>query len=962
MPQGARTVGRPQAGLIVCCGGAAAAHTMRAKTPHLSRLAIDFPGNSRVTAGGTRPTAEAVRPEMIADRYRVEREIGRGGMATVYLCTDTQTETQVAVKVLRAELGSAVVVERFLREIKFASELDHPQIPKVMDSGVVGTLPFYVMTYIEGKSLRAHLDKVKQLPMEEAIHITQEVARPTAYAHAQGIVHRDIKPANILLSPDGGVYVLDFGVARAILASADDSLTSTGVAVGTPAYMSPEQALADHDLDSRSDIYSLGCVLYEMIAGIPPFVGATPQSVMSRRFIAPPPPLHEVRDRVSPEIEAAVMRALARSPADRWQKVQDFSDSLTAAPLSPTLQTQQVVLDRKKRKYAYGLIGVGVVAAGIMAAAAWSVSRDFVRRGQESLARWDFADATTQMESAVARKPDDARAQLWLAQLKMLNGDPANEWRRYALRAADGAASLTDNDRQRATALVAYSADDSPEPCAGFRKLTAVPSTAAGEDFTSTLALADCLSRDRIVIPDPKSRTGFGFRASYNQAAALYEGLIARHSTDGAAYAFIVPRLETILSTSKNKLRGGVLKGEQEREFVAWQELVGDTLSFVPLQVGGDTPLRQNVAEVDRAVARNIDKLKSLAISWTKAAPNDPEAHETLARMLETAGNFDGPSPNALQEIRTARNVAAAATESTGETFVRDLGLASTHVRLLLKVHRFDAAAAIADSAASWKSKVGLSDSLRAAADNLATGLFALTGHVQAVVETQRRHADEFILHSSSGESKRPPLEIAVDARNLESYTAFGAPRDSIIATVARLTQNINAVFAPGQVTEVRTSILTRPLNRAAPSIGVLRGLGLGPTNDMFANALAALAANDIRRAQSYANSMGALYAERAPGEVTMDAVLQYAWLRAQVGDSATAARFLDDALRGLSRAPPSMLQSAHIPAALVRAMILRSQLAKKAGDAEVAALWATAARQLWSKGDPVVVEILRGL
>ena len=240
-----------------------------------------------MTARDVGVSTESTRHEVFAGRYRVERELGRGGMATVFLCVDTQTDDQVALKLLRPELGSAVVVERFLREIAFASELEHPQIPKVLDSGVIDNVPFYVMTYVEGESLRAKLDREKQLPIDEVIRITGEVIKPVGFAHSRGIVHRDIKPANILLS-GSSVFVLDLGVARAIVeSSTEDSLTSTGVAVGTPAYMSPEQALADHNLDARSDIYSLGCVVYELVAGIPPFVGATPQSVLAWRFASP---------------------------------------------------------------------------------------------------------------------------------------------------------------------------------------------------------------------------------------------------------------------------------------------------------------------------------------------------------------------------------------------------------------------------------------------------------------------------------------------------------------------------------------------------------------------------------------------------------------------------------------------------------------------------------------------------
>jgi serine/threonine-protein kinase len=256
-----------------------------------------------------------------------------------------------------------VVVERFLREIDFISELDHPQIPKLLDSGVIGDLPFYVMPFIEGESLRTLLDRVKQLPVDEAVRITQGLVSPTAYAHARGIIHRDIKPANIILAGDQ-VYVLDFGVARAIVASADDRITSTGVAVGTPAYMSPEQALAEKDIDARSDIYSLACVTYEMIAGIPPFVGATAQAVMARRFVAPPPPLSEVRESVPPAIEHAVMRALCKAPADRWQTVAEFGAALhpgTNAVQSPKSKSIRWRFATKRRGLA-AVIGVSALA------------------------------------------------------------------------------------------------------------------------------------------------------------------------------------------------------------------------------------------------------------------------------------------------------------------------------------------------------------------------------------------------------------------------------------------------------------------------------------------------------------------------------------------------------------------------------------------------------------------------
>ena len=283
-------------------------------------------------------SAEGIGQEPIGGRYRVEREIGRGGMSSVFLCTDTKYGGPVAIKVLRPEVGSVVVVERFLREIEVASRLDHPQIPRVLDSGVVSNLPYYVMTFIEGESLRARMHRDRRLPVEEAIRITQEVVRPMGYAHRQGIIHRDIKPANVLLSPKG-VFVLDFGVARAILVSASESLTPTGVAVGTPAYMSPEQTIADSSIDSRSDIYSLACVTYEMIAGGPPYVGSSPRAVMAKKFTTPPPPLNTASRSVPPGVQDAILKAMRTKPSDRWATVEEFGSALASAVNAPEQKT-----------------------------------------------------------------------------------------------------------------------------------------------------------------------------------------------------------------------------------------------------------------------------------------------------------------------------------------------------------------------------------------------------------------------------------------------------------------------------------------------------------------------------------------------------------------------------------------------------------------------------------------------
>src|SRR5579883_2316457 len=230
----------------------------------------------------------------IAERYTIERELGRGGMAVVMLARDVVHERLVAIKLFRAEFAGAVSHDRFLREMRFTARLQHPHIVPLYDSGIVEDVPYYVMPFVDGESLRARLERERQLPVADAVRIATDVAGALAYAHAHGIVHRDIKPENILLAGDQAL-VADFGIARAVVEAASDRLTSTGLAVGTPAYMSPEQATGDRAVDARSDIYSLGSVLFEMLAGVPPFVGPTPQAVIARRLAAAAP--RAARDR-----------------------------------------------------------------------------------------------------------------------------------------------------------------------------------------------------------------------------------------------------------------------------------------------------------------------------------------------------------------------------------------------------------------------------------------------------------------------------------------------------------------------------------------------------------------------------------------------------------------------------------------------------------------------------------------
>jgi len=267
--------------------------------------------------------------EALADRYRLERALGEGGMATVYLAHDVRHGRKVALKVLRPELLAAGGHERFLREIRTTAKLRHPHILPLFDSGAAAGFLFYVMPYVEGESLRDRLRREPQLPLGEALRIADEVADALSYAHAHGVIHRDIKPENILLENEHAV-VADFGIAHAVTASGDEKLTMTGMALGTPHYMSPEQ-WSGEVVDGRSDLYALGCVVFEMLAGSPPFTGPTAVAVMAGHAVHPIPSLRAASSRVTGPVAAAVERALAKSPADRFQKVEEWRAALTSA-------------------------------------------------------------------------------------------------------------------------------------------------------------------------------------------------------------------------------------------------------------------------------------------------------------------------------------------------------------------------------------------------------------------------------------------------------------------------------------------------------------------------------------------------------------------------------------------------------------------------------------------------------
>jgi serine/threonine protein kinase/Tfp pilus assembly protein PilF len=287
-------------------------------------------------SGGTLPV-QRLR-DALSQSYTIDRELGRGGMATVYLAQDSKHDRVVALKVLHPDLAASLGPDRFLREIKLAARLNHPHILPLFDSGTADGLLYYVMPYVEGESLRERLDRDRQIPITEAIQLAQGISSALDYAHRQNIVHRDVKPENVMLY-EGMPMVMDFGIAKAVSAAGTETLTQTGMMIGTPAYVSPEQAAGETNLDGRSDQYSLACMLYEMITGERPFNGNTPQSIMAKRFTESPPTLQSVKASVPSSVDWAVSKAMSMDASQRFSTSALFAQALVSGQLSTPTDT-----------------------------------------------------------------------------------------------------------------------------------------------------------------------------------------------------------------------------------------------------------------------------------------------------------------------------------------------------------------------------------------------------------------------------------------------------------------------------------------------------------------------------------------------------------------------------------------------------------------------------------------------
>jgi serine/threonine-protein kinase len=381
----------------------------------------------------------------LADRYRLDREVGAGGMATVYLAEDVRHDRRVALKVLRPELSAVIGAERFLAEIKLTANLQHPHILPLFDSGEADGYLFYVMPFVEGETLRDRLNREKQLPVAEALRITTEVASALDYAHRHGVVHRDIKPENILLH-DGQALVADFGIALAASKASGARMTETGMSLGTPHYMSPEQAMGEREITARSDVYALGAVLYEMLTGDPPFTGSTAQAIVARVVTESPRPLLPQRHTIPPHVEAAVLTALEKLPADRFASAAEFAAALRDPRYATTARVPAAAAPAaalpkaaRPRWMPVALPAVALLLGAAIGAALWPRLRP---APAPQLSQWSLALKSNQMlqppdpsgGARIALSPDgralayigpsESGHRLWLRRLDQLDATP----------------------------------------------------------------------------------------------------------------------------------------------------------------------------------------------------------------------------------------------------------------------------------------------------------------------------------------------------------------------------------------------------------------------------------------------------------------------------------------------------------------------------------------------------------
>ncbi|OLC45186.1 MAG: hypothetical protein AUH68_04925 [Gemmatimonadetes bacterium 13_1_40CM_4_69_5] len=858
----------------------------------------------------------------LADRYTIERELGRGGMAIVFLAHDLRHGRVVALKGLRPELAATLGTDRFLREIRLAAGLAHPHILPLHDSGDADGCLYYVMPYVAGESLRDRLEREPRLTVAEAVGIAREVADALDYAHRHGVVHRDIKPENILLQ-EGHAVVADFGIARAISAAAGSRVTEVGIAVGTPDYMSPEQASADQAVDGRSDVYSLGCVLHEMLTGHPPRHNGTATG-------------DELPARTPPEVRAALAGALATDPAARFATA-----GALAAALAPAGRG-------RPRHWAATLVGAAVVGAVLVVAlpglfrarldpklylvAPFAVTgaappglggdesevalydavsrwkdvrlvdrlhvRDLVARrggtiarladaldiarsagagrllwaevvprrdsveitagvydvrrrgaalrsrmvrvpaspadldarfreladslllagprtdrleallaydsGQIALGAWDLPRAADGFRHAVAVDADFPDANFWLAQVLVWSGASAEDWNPVAVRALTSPRGLAPRDHRLAEALVAMAGGRFPAACDSYREVLRRDPLS----FAARFGLAECNARDKVVVPDRASPSGWRFRGSLQTAFTEYSGALGINPSANRAF---FRQLRRLFFVDANLIYEGRALPPDTGHFGAWLGLAGDTLAAVPYpyaEVVGGSP--RTVVPTNPAARRHLQQtVRQIASDWVQAFPEDAGAREELALLLESQGAVAPAAVEQRSALSSLRHARALTKDPDS-----GLRLAIAETRLLIKLEDAVAAKQLADSLLRAHQTPGPAEAAQLA------GLAALIGQAGLTAELLRRSAAVDSQQASTGEIFTGDSVLHAAALTLVANAALGSPADSVSRLAARVEHLIAGRVRPDRQTAARSAFLAPGAVLAFPVVG----------------------------------------------------------------------------------------------------------------------------------------------
>jgi hypothetical protein len=1016
----------------------------------------------------------------LSETYRVDREIGRGGWGIVYLAEDLRHHRAVAIKVMDPDTAGHVARGRFLREIAVEARLSHPHIVPLFDSGEADGLPYCVMPYIEGESLQQRIARERQLPIGDALRIARQVAEALSHAHAQGVVHRDIKPANILLAGPNAM-VADFGVARAInIAITDAERTASGVQLGSPMYMAPEQAAGDPATDGRADLYALGCVLFEMLAGNPPFEASNPAAVMARHALDPVPSLRTVRPTVSPGLQAIVERMLAKVPADRFASAAELHVALEAisneeswsgaharrvarrrsvwrvvalatavviivavglgfasrrrmaaraiaaadttrilvipfegpaapataaeeelrraisrwsgvtpvdrflvreravnAPLSASDSRALAIALRAGRFIRGAVTGEGnegdvravlydvqhgtdallevnerfgsgeasrdsayarvaerllvrqpVPRSAEGAAVTWSLpARQAYLRGHAAIARWDLAEAEAALDSAWRTDAGFGDAALWLSLVRDWAGKPASSWHAAVLAAAADSQRIGKRGRAMAGALSAALEGDVVRACRRWEDLTKPEPF----DFAAWYSLARCLDRDKQVVPDAQSPSGWRFRSSYQAALLAYLRAFERLPSIHRALADdAFARVRGLLHVGPNARRTGY--AEDGAEFSASASLDGDTIIFIPYPAAAVQRASLETVRSERnmrlaAMRRQREQFRGIAIAWVTAEPQSALAREAMALSLQLLGD-----PSALDTLRRAAELASTDAER------RRLAMARVWMQLKF---------ALPDDRRALREARLLADSLtRIRTDSVndagMSSLAALTGRVSMVqADVQRRTA---------GISSALPASVSALVAQLNLVAAFGAPADSLLRMERRTTELIDALVPTDGRSAARVLAFTRAARMAWPDVVLRSVVRESWSADYLLPALAAATRGDAVRLRMAVDTLRRLRQFVEPSRVSFDALVPEAALMSRAGYGDTGSAWLEQALTALRVSQPN---SDPIHAAtVVRAMALRADLARQAGDRETARRWAGAVVELWANAD----------